>query len=80
VDEIMAIEFTPGLVVDPAVCFGKPVIKGTRVPVDVVIGKPAGGMTPDDVTDEYGITLEGIRAALRYVASILAGNEVQGSE
>ena len=37
-------EIAPGIIVDREVRFGKPVIKGTRVPVDLVIGKLAGGM------------------------------------
>jgi uncharacterized protein (DUF433 family) len=45
-----------GVVVDPAVRFGKPVIRGTRVPVDLVVGKLAGGMTPEEVAAEYGLT------------------------
>ena len=40
----MVIELTPGVVVDPAVRFGKPIIKSTRVPVEIVIGKLAGGI------------------------------------
>jgi uncharacterized protein (DUF433 family) len=72
----MAIELTPGVIVDPAVRFGKPVIKGTRVPVEVIIGKLAGGMAPDEVADEYEITLEDIRAALRYAASVLESEEI----
>ena len=33
--------------------FGKPVIKGTRVPVDLVIGKLAGGLSVEQVMEEY---------------------------
>ena len=32
------------ITIDPKVKFGKPVITGTRVPVDLVVGKIAGGM------------------------------------
>jgi len=35
----------PRIVADPKVCFGKPVIEGTRVPVELVLGQLAGGMT-----------------------------------
>ena len=64
----MAIELTPGVVADPAIRFGKPIIKGTRVPVEILIGKLAGGMAPDEVAEEHGITIEDICAVLRYAA------------
>jgi uncharacterized protein (DUF433 family) len=74
----MAIELTPGVVVDPLVRFGKPVIKGTRVPVEVIIGRLAGGMSPNEVAEEYGITPGDILAALRYAATVLEAEEVRG--
>lgn len=74
----MIVELAPGVVVDPAVRFGKPVIKGTRVPVEVVIGKLAGGISVDAVADEYGITEDDVRAALSYAAQVLASQEIRG--
>jgi uncharacterized protein (DUF433 family) len=61
-------ELAPRIVVDPKVRHGKPVIAGTRVPVELVIGKLAGGMTTAAVADEYGLAEAGIRAALAYAA------------
>ncbi|MGH2461664.1 MAG: DUF433 domain-containing protein [Chloroflexota bacterium] len=74
----MVVELAPRVVVDPTVRFGKPVIKGTRVPVEVVIGKLAGGMSMEEVADEYGITEDDVRAALRYAANVLASEEIRG--
>ena len=68
----MATEIAPRIVVDPGVRFGKPVIRGTRVPVHLVISKLAGGMKPEEVAEEYEITLEDIQAALSNAASVLA--------
>ena len=65
----MAVEIAPRIVVDPSVRFGKPVLKGTLVAVDLVIGKLAGGMTDDAVIEEYEITLEDIEAALGCASS-----------
>ena len=73
----MAIEIAPRIVVDPSIRFGKPVIQGTRVPVELVIAKLAGGMTDGEVIKEYDITLEDIRAALGYAAKTLAAEEVR---
>jgi len=54
------------IVIDAAICHGKPVIRGTHVPVTVVMGSLAGGMTFDEVQREYDITADDIRAALRF--------------
>lgn len=56
---------------DPRVCHGKPVIRGTRVPVAVVTGSLAGGMTFEEVTREYGVSLDDIRAALRFATRLV---------
>ena len=58
------------IVIDPAICHGKPVIRGTRVPVTVVVGSLAGGMTFENGQREYDLTDEDIRAALRFVGEL----------
>ena len=55
------------IVIDPAICHGKPVIRGTRLPVSLVIGSLAGGMTSEELRQEYDLTTEDIRAALKFV-------------
>ncbi len=52
-------------------------IKGTRVPVDLIIGKLAGGMTYEKVMTEYDLTKEDILAALDYAAKHLSDEEVR---
>jgi len=59
------------IVLDPKICHGKPVIRGTRVPVTRVIGYLAGGMSLEDVQKDYDLTAEDIRAALDYAAELL---------
>ncbi|HEY8744352.1 MAG TPA: DUF433 domain-containing protein [Chloroflexota bacterium] len=73
------VEIAPRISIDPAVRFGKPVIKGTRLPVDVILGKLAGGMEAAEVAHEYDISLEDVRAALGYAAELLAGEEVRAT-
>lgn len=73
----MAIEIAPRIVVDSQIRFGKPVIKGTRVPVHILVAKLAGGMSPGEVADEYGITVADVQAALAYAATILEQQEVR---
>ena len=64
------------IVVKPDVRFGKPIIAGTRVPVDLVVGKIAGGMTTDAVMREYDLTREQVQAALKYAAYLVAEEEL----
>jgi len=66
----------PKITVNPGVRFGKPVIAGTRIPVDLVVGKIAGGMDISEVEKEFDLTEEEIRAALRYAADLVAGEDV----
>lgn len=58
------------IVIDPAVAHGKPVIRGTRVPVTVIVGSLAGGMSFEEIQREYDLTIEDIRAALKFVGEI----------
>lgn len=73
----MAVEIAPRITVDPQVRFGKPVIKGTRVPVAVILDELAAGTTIEDIAREYGVTLEDIRAVLRYAAEVIADEELK---
>lgn len=58
------------IVIDPAIHHGKPVIRGTRLPITVVVGSLAGGMTFEQVEREYDVTAADIRAALKFVAEL----------
>lgn len=73
----MAREIAPRIVVDANIRFGKPIIKGTRVPVEMLIAKLAGGMTIEHVAEEYAVTIEDIQAALSYAAAVIAAEEVR---
>ena len=73
------IELYPGVVSDPNILGGKPVIKGTRVPVSLVLGKLAGGMSVEEVMYEYYLNLEAVRAALGYAAQRLADHSISYS-
>ena len=65
-----------GITVDEQVMHGEPVVAGTRVPVKVVLGSLAGGMSFDEVIEEYSITHQDILACLEYAAKTLAEEEV----
>lgn len=68
----MKTDWKKKVVIDPEIMGGKPVIKGTRVPVEVIIGGLAGGMTIEEVCNEYRIKAEDVRAALAYAAETLS--------
>jgi uncharacterized protein (DUF433 family) len=70
-------ELAPRIIADLGVRFGRPVIKGTRVPVEVVVGKLAGGMAVDDVAREYGLERADVLATLSYAARIVAEEQVR---
>ncbi len=56
---------------DPKVCHGKPVIRGTRTPVAIVVGSLAGGMSFEEVQREYDLTIEDIGAALKFAGELV---------
>ena len=59
--------------VNPDVMLGKPVIRGTRIPVELILRKLSEGVTEADLLDAYPrLTREDIQAALAYAASSLA--------
>ena len=67
----------------PDVMMGKPVIRGTRVPVELILRKIAEGATEADLLDAYPhLEPEDIRAAASYAADVVAHEEtiLTGSE
>ncbi|OGK41975.1 hypothetical protein A3A74_04735 [Candidatus Roizmanbacteria bacterium RIFCSPLOWO2_01_FULL_35_13] len=63
------------ITVNSKIRFGKPIIEGTRVPVDLIVGKIAGGMNVDDVMKEYDLTKKKVLATLQYTAKIIFGRK-----
>jgi uncharacterized protein (DUF433 family) len=62
--------------VNPKVMMGKPVIRGTRIPVELILRKLGEGSTEAELLDGYRrLTAEDIRAALAYAADTLAHEE-----
>jgi uncharacterized protein (DUF433 family) len=63
------------IVIDPEIQHGKPVIRGTRVPVTRIVGGLAGGMTKEEIMREYEVTEEDILAALSYAVELIESEE-----
>ena len=57
--------------IDPRVQHGKPVIRGTRVPVVRILGELASGTPREVIAQEYGVSIEDIGAALDYAAELV---------
>lgn len=65
------------IAIDPALLVGKPVIRGTRLAVDFIVGLLADGMSVEDVVREYpGVVPEDVRACLAYAAAALSSERV----
>lgn len=70
----------PRIVLDPTILAGKPVIRGTRMSVEFVIGLLADGWTEVDVFKNYpGIAREDIAACLAYARDMLRAEKVYPS-
>ena len=52
------------IIIDKNIRHGKPVIRGTRVPVDIILGSLAGGMSFQGICEDYEITEDDIKAAI----------------
>ena len=63
------------IVIDPKICHGKPVIRGTRMPVSLIVGSLAGGMGFDEVEREYSLTRAQISAALKFAGELVDQEE-----
>ena len=60
------------IVIEPEIQHGKPVIRGTCVPVARIVGGLAGGMTKEEIIREYEVAAEDVFAALNYAREKLS--------
>ena len=65
------------VVVNPAICGGKPVIRGTRIMVRNVLGMVAGGYSVDRILSAYpDLSREDVASALEYAANVVDEEQV----
>jgi uncharacterized protein (DUF433 family) len=63
--------------IHPDVMLGKPVVRGTRIPVELVLRKLAEGASSGDLVDAYPrLTIEDIQACLAYAADTIAHESI----
>ena len=65
-----------GIEVNPRILAGKPVVRGTRIPVYLVLDLIASGYTFQKIVESYpSLTIEDVKAAVEYAASVLKNSE-----
>ncbi len=65
------------IIVDPKVLVGKPVVKGTRIAVELVVDLMAKGWTQEQILDSYpNLTTEDLHACLAYASEVLHAERV----
>ena len=63
--------------INPAIMDGKPIIRGTRVPVELVLRELGAGMTTESIISEHPrLTPDDIRAAQAFAADYLADEDI----
>ena len=68
---------TERIEINPGVMMGKPVIRGTRITVELILRKLADGGSEAELLEDYPhLTTEDIRAAMAYGAASVAHEEV----
>jgi uncharacterized protein (DUF433 family) len=71
---------TDRIIVDSSILAGKPVVRGTRLSVEFIIGLMADGWSEADILRNYpGLTREDIAACLAYARDILKSEKVYPS-
>lgn len=62
---------------DPAICHGRPCIRGTRIMVSVVLDNLAAGLSPSEIVVEYPpLTLDDVQVAVSYAADLAHEEEL----
>lgn len=63
--------------INPEIMCGKPVIKGTRITVELILRKLSEGLTPAEIAGDHPtIKVEDVYIAQEYAADIIAGEEI----
>ena len=78
-DELIggAVDWRNRIIADPDVLVGKPVVKGTRISVEIVLELLAAGYTPEQVRQQYDhLTREDIQACLSYAREVIRSERV----
>jgi uncharacterized protein (DUF433 family) len=71
-------ELLDRIVIDPAICHGKPTLRGLRYPVETILELLSSGMTTDEILADYeDLEREDILAALAYAARVTQTGRIE---
>jgi uncharacterized protein (DUF433 family) len=66
------------ITIDPAICHGKPTIRGLRYPVETILELLSSGMTQDEILDDYpDLEREDILAVLDFAARVVRTKRIE---
>jgi uncharacterized protein (DUF433 family) len=68
-------DITPGVISDPEILGGRPVLRGRRIAVSQLVDQIAGGMTLNEIQDDYQLSDEEIQSLLKYIATLVHQDE-----
>jgi uncharacterized protein (DUF433 family) len=69
------IEYREHIIQDPEILVGKPVVRGTRIPVELVLAKLAANPDLDELFADYPrLTIDDVRACLDYARELVRGH------
>ena len=70
-------KYTDKIISDPNILLGKPIVKGTRISVELILRRLSEGMKTKDLLEAYPqLKYDDVLAALSYSAEILSGEEM----
>lgn len=65
--DVPTLNESPIIVIDPEICAGKPVIRGTRIPVEYVVRMVRRGYSHDTISDEFDLSVDLVTKVLEAV-------------
>ena len=72
VGEFRLEELLDRITVNPRIMASKPVVRGTRITVDLILKLLTAGAKPEEIAEDYRISVEDVQAALLYAAKVLS--------
>lgn len=71
-------DYRKRIIVDPKIMIGKPVIRGTRIPVDEILKRLAEGQTENEILEDYPrLKRNNIKAALAYATQLVRSEDIR---
>ena len=70
-------DLTNRIIINPAILAGKPIIKGTRIPVDIILEQLGQGWSLNDILEGYPhLDRDDVMACIQYAHKLVASEQV----